>query len=162
MSDVAVLAFDDLDPTTAYAVWRLRQQVFVVEQRSPFPDLDGRDLDPTTRHLLVREGGEPVAYLRLLDDGSAADDDAVPAPHGLVEPLSERELVVLRLLGTDLSGPAIARELVVSLHTVRTHTNHIYAKLGVNDRRAAVRRATDLGLFARPDRRPRRAVVSDR
>lgn len=65
---------------------------------------------------------------------------------GLVEPLSERELEVLRLLRSDLSGPDIARELIVSLNTVRTHTKHIYAKLGVTSRRAAVRRADELGL----------------
>ncbi len=65
----------------------------------------------------------------------------------LIEPLSERELEVLRLLRTDLTGPEIARECVVSLNTVRTHTQHIYAKLGVNNRRAAVRRAEDFDLF---------------
>jgi LuxR family maltose regulon positive regulatory protein len=64
----------------------------------------------------------------------------------LVEPLSRRELDVLRLLGSDLDGPAIARHLGVSLPTVRTHTRHIYAKLGVNNRRAAVRRAHQLDL----------------
>ena len=68
---------------------------------------------------------------------------------GLIEPLSERELDVLRLLGTDLDGPDIARELTVSLSTVRTHTNRIYAKLGVNNRRAAVRRARELDLLSR-------------
>ena len=64
----------------------------------------------------------------------------------LVEPLSSRELDVLRLLGSDLDGPAIARHLGVSLPTVRTHTQHVYAKLGVNNRRAAVRRAHQLHL----------------
>jgi LuxR family transcriptional regulator, maltose regulon positive regulatory protein len=54
---------------------------------------------------------------------------------------------VLRLLGTDLDGPEIARELVVSLNTMRTHTKNIYTKLGVNTRRAAVRRAEELHLF---------------
>jgi LuxR family transcriptional regulator, maltose regulon positive regulatory protein len=54
---------------------------------------------------------------------------------------------VLRLLRTDLTGPEIARALTVSLPTLRTHTNNIYAKLGVNNRRAALRRAADLGLF---------------
>ena len=71
-SEVRSLTFAELDPTTAYAVWRLRQRVFVVEQRAPYPDLDGRDLEPTTRHLLVDEAGELVAYLRLLDDGKEA------------------------------------------------------------------------------------------
>lgn len=65
----------------------------------------------------------------------------------LMEPLSERERDVLRLLGTDLSGPEIARELRVSLNTLRTHTKNIYDKLEVNNRRAAVRRAEELDLL---------------
>jgi LuxR family maltose regulon positive regulatory protein len=65
----------------------------------------------------------------------------------LIEPLSERELDVLRLLRTDLGGPEIARELAVSLNTVRTHTKAIYEKLGANNRRAAVRRAEALDLL---------------
>jgi LuxR family maltose regulon positive regulatory protein len=64
----------------------------------------------------------------------------------LVDELSPRELDVLRLLRSDLSGPEIARELIVSLNTVRTHTKNIYAKLGVNNRREALRRAAELGL----------------
>ena len=68
-------------------------------------------------------------------------------PQTLVEPLSERELEVLRLLRTDMNGPEIARELMVSLSTMRTHTQNIYAKLGVNDRRAAARRAEELNLL---------------
>ena len=67
----------------------------------------------------------------------------------MIEPLSDRELDVLRLLGTDLDGPEIARELVVSVNTVRTHTKNIYAKLGVNNRRAAVRRGQELDLLLR-------------
>jgi LuxR family maltose regulon positive regulatory protein len=69
------------------------------------------------------------------------------SPQPLIEQLSERELEVLRLLRTDLKGPEIARELMVSLSTIRTHTQNIYAKLGVNDRRAAVRRAEELNLL---------------
>ncbi len=65
----------------------------------------------------------------------------------MIEPLSERELDVLRLLGTELTGPEIARELMVSLATIRTHTQNIYSKLGVNNRRAAVRRAEELDLL---------------
>jgi LuxR family maltose regulon positive regulatory protein len=75
--------------------------------------------------------------------------DSTPVRAGLIEPLSERELDVLRLLGSDLDGPDIARELIVSLNTVRTHTKNIYAKLGVNNRRAAVRRAKELDLLSR-------------
>jgi len=65
----------------------------------------------------------------------------------IVEPLSERELEVLKLLRSELSGPEIARQLIVSLHTLRTHTNNIFKKLGVNNRRAAVRRAEELDLL---------------
>jgi LuxR family maltose regulon positive regulatory protein len=61
--------------------------------------------------------------------------------------LSERELQVLRLLDTELSGPQIARELFVSHNTLRTHTKHIFTKLEVNTRRAAVRRARERGLM---------------
>ncbi len=64
-----------------------------------------------------------------------------------IEPLSERELEVLKLLRSDLSGPEIAQQLIVSLNTLRTHTKNIYYKLGVNNRRAAIRRAEELDLF---------------
>ena len=60
--------------------------------------------------------------------------------------LSDRELDVLRLLRSDLSGPDVARELHVSLNTLRTHTKHIYTKLGATNRREAVTRAAELGL----------------
>ena len=65
----------------------------------------------------------------------------------LIEPLSQRELEILRLFKTELSGPEIARELVIGLSTIRTHTKSIFSKLNVNNRRAAVKRATDLGLI---------------
>jgi LuxR family maltose regulon positive regulatory protein len=64
----------------------------------------------------------------------------------LIEPLSERELEVLRLLKTELSGPEIANELMITLSTIRTHTQNIFSKLGVSNRRAAVRRAEELNL----------------
>jgi LuxR family maltose regulon positive regulatory protein len=76
-------------------------------------------------------------------------EGTAPVQQGLIEPLSERELDALRLLGSDLDGPDIARELVVSLNTVRSHTKNIYAKLGVSNRRAAVRRAQELQLMSR-------------
>ncbi|MCB8945097.1 MAG: helix-turn-helix transcriptional regulator [Ardenticatenaceae bacterium] len=69
------------------------------------------------------------------------------APQPLIEPLSQRELDILRLFPTELSGPEIADELVIALSTVRTHTKGIYSKLNVNSRRAAVKRAIELGLI---------------
>jgi LuxR family maltose regulon positive regulatory protein len=65
----------------------------------------------------------------------------------LVEPLSQRELEILRLLQTELSVPEIAGELVIAASTVRTHTKSIYSKLNVNNRRAAVKRAAELDLI---------------
>ena len=65
----------------------------------------------------------------------------------MVEPLSGRELEVLKLLRSELSGPEIAEKLIVSPNTFRTHTRNIFNKLGVNNRRAAVRRAQELDLF---------------
>jgi LuxR family maltose regulon positive regulatory protein len=91
-------------------------------------------------------GGSYVRRLLAACDGAAG---GVPTQRGLIDPLSARELDVLRLLGTDLDGPEIARELVVSLNTVRTHTKNIYAKLAVTNRRAAVRRAEELDLMSR-------------
>ena len=81
--------------------------------------------------------------------GRRADDRRRPRPPAPAseEGLSERELEVLRLLATELSGPEIARRLFVSVNTLRTHTKHIFTKLDVNTRRAAVRRAADLGLL---------------
>jgi LuxR family maltose regulon positive regulatory protein len=94
----------------------------------------------------AKHGIAPSYVRRLLAAlGQAAASTPVKQP--LSEPLSVRELEVLRLLRTELTGPEIARALVVSLHTVRTHTNNIYIKLGMNNRRAAVRRAEELGLF---------------
>jgi LuxR family maltose regulon positive regulatory protein len=85
-------------------------------------------------------------YVRRLLAAVSETGPHSPVRQALIDPLSERELEVLRLLGTELDGPAIARELMVSLSTVRTHTKHIYAKLAVTNRRAAVRRAAELDL----------------
>lgn len=100
---------------------------------------------------VAERGSARASALRLLDAGPDGHDGAA-GQHGLVDPLSVRELEVLRLLGSDLDGPTIARQLFVSLNTLRTHTRNVYAKLGVNSRRAAVRRAADLDLLARTPR----------
>ena len=65
-------AFAELPERTAYEVWRLRQQVFVVEQDCPYPDLDGRDLEEATRHVVLLEDDVVVGTLRVLDDGGWA------------------------------------------------------------------------------------------
>jgi LuxR family maltose regulon positive regulatory protein len=68
-----------------------------------------------------------------------------PAP-GAHESLSEREAQVLRLLATDLTGPEIANRLSMSVNTLWTHTRHVFTKLDVKTRRAAVSRASDIEL----------------
>jgi LuxR family maltose regulon positive regulatory protein len=112
------------------------------------------DEGPPMASLLRAAAKQGIArdYVRRILAAVNKAEDGTPASQGLIEPLSERELDVLRLLGTDLGGPDIARELIVSLNTVRTHTKNIYAKLGVNNRREAVRRARELDLSRTGDR----------
>ena len=106
--------------------------------------------------------GSARPYLRRLLAAAGTGESGVGAGQASVEQLSDRELEVLRLLATDLDGPGIARQLVVSLHTVRSHTNNIHAKLGVNSRRAAVRRSEDLDLLSRArSRQPRTNDLQD-
>lgn len=88
--------------------------------------------------LAVQPTTAPVAGSADGTTGAAPPED---------QALSDRELEVLRLLATELSGPDIARRLFVSVNTLRTHTKHVYTKLDVNTRREAVRRATQLGLL---------------
>jgi LuxR family maltose regulon positive regulatory protein len=93
-------------------------------------------------------GGPAAALAQRVLAARTGQVDERPAQRGLVEPLSARELDVLRLLASDLDGPAIAGELYISLNTMRTHTRNIFGKLQVNSRREAVRRASELGLIA--------------
>ncbi|MGD8475233.1 MAG: LuxR C-terminal-related transcriptional regulator, partial [Anaerolineae bacterium] len=88
--------------------------------------------------------------LAALDASVSAEEGEgppVPHPQRLVEPLSRRELEVLGLLATELSGPEIAQNLIISVTTVRSHTRSIYGKLGVHSRYEAVARARELGLL---------------
>jgi LuxR family maltose regulon positive regulatory protein len=72
---------------------------------------------------------------------------SIPSRPPLVEPLSEREFEVLRLLRSRLSTPEIARELYISVHTVRSHVKSIYGKLGVHRRADAIRQAEKFDLL---------------
>jgi LuxR family maltose regulon positive regulatory protein len=108
-----------------------------VDEGSPMADL----LEATANR------GAATRYVQRLLAALGATRSHPTGTGDMVEPLSDRERDVLRLLATDLGGPDIARELVLSLNTVRTHTKNIYAKLGVNNRRAAVRKATELDVM---------------
>lgn len=68
MPPVRRATFSELDARTVYELIRLRIDVFVVEQACPYPELDGRDVEPLTEHMWVPDETGPVAYLRVLCD----------------------------------------------------------------------------------------------
>jgi LuxR family maltose regulon positive regulatory protein len=80
-------------------------------------------------------------------DTTAPQRRAATAPPGLAEPLTGRELEVLRLIAAGRSNQRIARDLVVALDTVKKHVTHVLGKLGAANRTEAVARARDLGLI---------------
>jgi ElaA protein len=110
-------AFEEIPGLTAYLLWQLRESVFVVEQACPYPELDGRDLEPTCRHVwaVVTGSSEPVGYLRVLDDGDRLRIGRVlvSRPHrgrGLAGQLMRRalELVGDRPSRLDAQSPLAA------------------------------------------------------
>jgi len=108
------------------------------------PDLEEllRALWPTVR----KEPYGPYAH-RLLLAFARLPDSSPPLSLPLSEALSEQERRVLQLLATGLSSPEIARTLVISLNTVKTHLKHIFHKLDVHTRTAAVSEARRLGVL---------------
>ena len=107
-------------------------------------DLRAATADTPAADVAVAAAASPPGHAWEAMPGGADE----PRNGQLIDSLSERELEVLRMLASELDGLGIARELVVSLNTVRTHTKHIYAKLGVNNR-AALTKAHRLGLLDR-------------
>ncbi len=115
-------------------------------------------------HVFVREGARMAALLQkargrglaqafverllaFLEEETRDQGPATKAPPGLVEPLTERELEVLRLLASTLTVPEIAQRLFISIATARSHVKHIYSKLDVHSRFEAVTRGNELGLL---------------
>ena len=146
------LTFDARGDAAA-ALVSLRRAVMLAEPEGYVRVL--ADAGPPMAALLgaLAKQGFHTGYVRRLAAAAGPRDGQRPVKQPLVDPLSDRELEVLRLLVTDLGGPEIARELSVSLNTMRTHTKNIYAKLGVNNRREAVRKGQELQLLARPSHR---------
>ena len=68
-------------------------------------------------------------------------------PPGLVDPLSEREVEVLRLLASGLPPAEVAKKLYLSPFTLKAHTQNIYTKLGVHSRIEAINKARELNLL---------------
>ncbi|CAB4865478.1 MAG: helix-turn-helix transcriptional regulator [Actinobacteria bacterium] len=96
---------------------------------------------------LPKQADAVRSYVRLLLDASSPQLVSAATHQHLIDPLSARELDVLRLLSSDLDGPGISRALFISLNTMRSHTKSIYSKLEVTNRRSAVRRANELDLL---------------
>jgi LuxR family maltose regulon positive regulatory protein len=90
---------------------------------------------------------EPTPFLRLVVDQHVAPAPPQAQVRGLVEQLSDREIVVLRYLPSRLSNPEIARNLYISVNTLKTHLKHIYRKLDVTNRSEAIAKAESLGLL---------------
>jgi LuxR family maltose regulon positive regulatory protein len=104
--------------------------------------------------LLERHARQPTAHpaliwkiISMLGGRTPPVPAAGPSEH-MPEPLSQAEVRVLLFLQTSLSAPEIARELYVSVNTVRTHMRHLYDKLGAHRRLEAIDRARALGLLA--------------
>jgi LuxR family maltose regulon positive regulatory protein len=101
-------------------------------------------LAPGYVHTLLAACGDQELAVTHVDAGSAS---ALPSAGALVEPLSERERAVLRLLAAGLSSPEIGRQLYVEVSTVKTHLKSLYGKLEVHSREQAVTRARALHLL---------------
>lgn len=113
--------FADLGPFELYGVLRLRADVFVVEQRCPYPDLDGRDIEPTARHHWIEEDGQVVACLRVLvePDGATRIGRVATARSARGRGLAGQ---LLRIVLGDIPRPVL-------LHA-QAHLAHWYAHFG--------------------------------
>lgn len=116
-------SFADLAPEVLYALLKLRVDVFVVEQKCAYPELDGRDTEPDTRHVWLADGdGTPAAYLRILAE-----------PGGTRR--IGRVVVAARERGSGLAGHLMAAALEVVgdrpcvLHA-QTRATGLYARYG--------------------------------
>jgi LuxR family maltose regulon positive regulatory protein len=88
-----------------------------------------------------------IGGLLALFPGPAAETQPTQGRTEFVEPITRRELEILRLISEGCSNQEIAERLVITLHTVKKHSSNIFGKLGVNSRTQAVARARQLRLL---------------
>jgi LuxR family maltose regulon positive regulatory protein len=145
-----------LQAMALHAVEKYAEAIITLENALSLAEIEGYlrtfiDEGAPMLNLLtkVAEHVTPQDFVnKLIKSFNAAEStEPIPAPQKLVEPLSAREMDVLRMLSTDFSGPEIAEEMHIALTTLRFHTRNIYSKLSVNNRRTAVRRAESLDLI---------------
>jgi LuxR family maltose regulon positive regulatory protein len=153
----------ELDLFKAAALWKLGQQdqaMESIEKCLALAEPEGMvrlflDAGDTAIDLLrkAKSKGKRMEYLARLEDAfsgphTASKEKALPVPPqaALVEPLTEREMEVLRLMCNGYGNQDIADEMIVSVNTVKKHTSNIYGKLGVRNRAQAVLRASEMGL----------------
>ncbi|MBL8058264.1 MAG: AAA family ATPase [Anaerolineales bacterium] len=129
------------------------QQALVLAEPEEYRHVFG-DEGPAMARLLyaaLAAGHSPAYVQRLLEAMPQVRGPYPPGPHRVrgdgLEPLSDREVGILQLIAEGLSNPDIARQLFLTLNTVKAHTRNIYSKLGVNSRTQAVARARALGLL---------------
>ena len=114
-----------IDPLVAYAVLRLRCDVFVVEQACPYPELDGRDVEPATEHLWLAETGSPttvLAYLRVLDDPAGRRIGRV-----VTATAARGQGLAALLVASVVTADGRSSDLVLD---AQSHLEHWYARFG--------------------------------
>lgn len=132
--------------STDWPARKVRWRIY--RSRRPVPPVSHLGLQAADRAA----AGVPLDYLARVQRafgagpaaGSGRDTAAVP---GIVDPLTSRELEVLKMLAAGRSNQSIAGELVVSLDTVKKHVAHVLGKLGAGNRTEAVARARELSLI---------------
>jgi ElaA protein len=113
---IRVATFDELDARTLYGILQLRSDVFVVEQACAYADLDGRDLEPQTKHIWITDdGGAVLAYLRVLDEDTARIGRVAVAVgarrQGHAQRLLEKALEIIGERPAALSAQSYATKL---------------------------------------------------
>jgi LuxR family maltose regulon positive regulatory protein len=130
---------------------KIDRALSVLEQALSFAELEGymrifldhgKPMEELLRSALAR-GITPNYVAQLLEQNELK----LKPTQSLIEPLSERETEILRLIVAGLSNPEIAEELIIAESTVKTHINHIYAKLNVTSRTQSIAKARSLKLL---------------
>ena len=154
-----VLKILSLESVAEWMTGNSEQALHLLQRSITFAEPEGYirpfiDLGPVMGEVLkysVEQGISVSFASKLLDEMAkekwARETPFVTGTPTLLEPISERELQVLRLLNSDLTTPEIAQELIVAVSTIRSHIKNIYRKLNVHSRMEAVDRAKQLNLL---------------